>query len=94
MKNSKIWSFILYFLIFSFVGALFSSFVVPENFVVPADIDYLSVWLQDNWAVIALVLSELAALLPGKPKGILHAIIKIGSKIFDRSIVKQKILKP
>jgi hypothetical protein len=32
-------------------------------------------WFQSNWSIVALVLSESLALLPGKASGILQAII-------------------
>jgi hypothetical protein len=40
-------------------------------------------WLKDNWVVVALVVSEVAALLPGKAKGIIDMILKIGKAIFE-----------
>ena len=38
-------------------------------------------WLKDNWAVVALVFSEFAALLPSKVSGIVHLLITITSKV-------------
>ena len=34
-------------------------------------------WLGSNWQIVALVISESLALLPAKPKGILHAITTV-----------------
>ena len=41
-------------------------------------------FLSDNWQYIALGLSELAALLPGKYSGLLKTLVLIGSKIFGK----------
>lgn len=41
-------------------------------------------WALDNWVIIALVVSEVAALLPAKAKGIIHAIIKVGNSLFQK----------
>lgn len=41
-------------------------------------------YLQQNWAVIALVVSEAAALLPGKARGIIQTVLLIVSKIFEK----------
>jgi hypothetical protein len=42
-------------------------------------------WLTDNWIVVALVVSEVAALLPAKAKGIIHFFLKVGKAIFNKS---------
>jgi hypothetical protein len=44
-----------------------------------------SSWAIDNWVIIALVVSEVAALLPAKIKGILHGLVKLGNAIFQKS---------
>jgi hypothetical protein len=41
-------------------------------------------FLQENWAVVALVISEVAALLPSKVSGILHAVVKIAGLFFKK----------
>jgi hypothetical protein len=46
-------------------------------------------WLTENWIVVALVVSELAALLPVKAKGIIHFLVKVGNAIFQRSSKSQ-----
>lgn len=46
-------------------------------------------FLQENWAVVALVVSEVAALLPGKVRGILQTVVLIGSKIFEKRSKKR-----
>lgn len=42
-------------------------------------------WLGENWVIVALVVSEVAALLPAKAKGIIHFILKVGGAIFKKS---------
>lgn len=41
-------------------------------------------WCVAHWAVIALVVSEIAALLPGKISGILSSVLHIGDKLFKK----------
>lgn len=38
----------------------------------------------ENWALIGLVLSELAALLPAKPKGIIDAVLKLINQVVNK----------
>jgi hypothetical protein len=45
-------------------------------------------WMSENWLLLALIVSEIAALLPTKAKGIIDAIIKIGGAIFKKSSSK------
>jgi len=45
-------------------------------------------WLQENWLILALIISEVAALLPSKVKGIIHAILKVGEAVFKKSSSK------
>ena len=42
-------------------------------------------WIQENWAIIALVLSEVLAVVPTKSKGIVHYVVIILRRIFLRS---------
>lgn len=86
MLFKKIVSLVLYILIFSFIGILFGSMVDPEYYVIPKDEFAWIMWMQDNWAIVALVLSEIAGLLPGKPKGILQAAVLIITKIFESKV--------
>jgi hypothetical protein len=46
----------------------------------------IHVWtyLNDNWALVALVVSEVAAFLPTKWNGIFQSILKIGAKLFTK----------
>jgi hypothetical protein len=48
-------------------------------------------WLTHNWVIVALVVSEVAAVLPLKAKGILHFALKLGNAIFKQSSKSQKI---
>jgi len=50
----------------------------------------ISSWLTENWVIVALVISEVAALLPVKAKGIIHFFIKVGNAIFKQSSKSQK----
>ena len=34
-------------------------------------------WLQDNALILALILSEIAAFMPTKAKGIIHFVVKV-----------------
>jgi len=49
----------------------------------------ISSWLTENWVIVALVISEVAALLPVKAKGIIHFFIKVGNAIFKQSSKSQ-----
>jgi hypothetical protein len=42
-------------------------------------------WLTENWIVVALVISEVAALLPAKAKGIIHFFLKVGKALFNKN---------
>jgi len=46
-------------------------------------------WLHQNWVIVALVISEVAALLPLKAKGILDFFVKVGNAIFKQSSKSQ-----
>jgi len=41
-------------------------------------------WLQTNWAIIALVISEGAALLPTKFNGIIQGVVRMFSALFQK----------
>ena len=41
-------------------------------------------WVVKNWAIIALFISELAALLPGKVSGIIDLLVKIIGSVIDK----------
>jgi len=49
----------------------------------------ISSWLHENWVILALVVSEGAALLPVKAKGIIHFFVKVGNAIFKQSSKSQ-----
>lgn len=83
MLFKKFISLILYVLIFSLIGAVFSSFAFQDYYQIPADSVAWFDWIHENWAVVALVLSEIAALLPSKPKGIVQAVVLIASKVME-----------
>jgi hypothetical protein len=50
--------------------------MVPENFDVWQ-------WLQDNALILALILSEIAAFLPTKAKGIIHFLVKMVRSLLE-----------
>lgn len=93
MKFKSIISAVLYFLILSFIGMTFSAFASPEPITIPADFTGIMKFFEDNWALIGLILSEIAAILPGKPKGIIQTVIRIGGKLFGSDSFKRKIKK-
>ena len=72
---------ILLVFILLFIGVTTASFVVPEGVKIPDWYRTLNFIVRENWAILALILSEIAAILPGKPKGIIHAILQIGNKV-------------
>lgn len=41
-------------------------------------------WVSDNWAVIALVVSEALAFVPSKVSGIAHAVFSVLNAVFSR----------
>jgi len=48
-------------------------------------------WIQTNWAVIGLVLSEILAFMPTKAKGIAQSIFAVANAIFKKkSTLKSK----
>lgn len=83
--------FILYFGI-ALVGAslliLFSAFSVQAVRTEMISLDSVWVWMQSNWASVGLVLSEIAALLPGKYSGILRTVVLIAGKVFNKKSKK------
>jgi len=44
----------------------------------------LGISIRENWALISLVISEFAALIPGPWNGIIQVILRIVTKIFER----------
>lgn len=46
-------------------------------------------WLSKNWSLVALAVSEVAAFLPSKASGILHAVTRSAVKI-ARVLVQRK----
>lgn len=42
----------------------------------PGNVDVWQ-WLQDNALILALILSEIAAFMPTKAKGITHFVVKL-----------------
>jgi len=53
----------------------------------------VAAWLSENWTVIALVISELAALLPTKVNGIIQFLVKIATGIFRPKHINEKKFK-
>jgi hypothetical protein len=90
MKKFISWA--LMFVIFSFVVALFSSFVATDEIIVYLDADSFVLFFKENWSFIALTISESAALLPGKPKGIIQTVIFIAAKMIQKKDVSPKNL--
>lgn len=78
-------NFVLYFLMFSFIGLFFSAFSFENELTAPIQVFSIEEFFYENWAIIGLFLSEIAALLPGKPKGILHAIITFLTRYVEKN---------
>lgn len=45
-------------------------------------------WIVENWAIVALIISEAIAITPGKYKGILQFLFKIAGNIVTRKSSK------
>jgi len=89
MLFKKFVSLVLHSVYLLFILLVLASFTEPEIYVVPANYTAWLDWFSRHWALIALILSEIAALLPGKPKGLLQWFLLLGSKI--ASIRKQDL---
>lgn len=72
-----------------FLGMVFSSFVVPDDISYPDWYLMLNKIIRENWEIMALIVSEIAAIIPGKPKGIIHALIQIGNKVHAKQSTKK-----
>jgi len=51
----------------------------------PSEIPIVWTWMEKNWATVALVVSETAALVPGRVNGILHSLVKVIHLLFKRN---------
>lgn len=67
------------------MGLFFLAFNFENELTAPAKTFSAKEFFYENWAIIGLLLSEIAALLPGKPKGILHAIIAFLTRYMDKN---------
>ena len=85
MTFKKFINQVLIFFILFFVGFTFSSFVVPDNVQLPQWYLNLNFIIRENWPVLALIISEVAAIIPGKTKGILHAVLQVGDRITKKT---------
>lgn len=47
-------------------------------------------WLAENWLLVALVISEIAAFVPKKVNGILQGLLRIGGKLFEKKVSKSQ----
>jgi hypothetical protein len=90
MNFNKFLNQVLTIVLVFFAGLVLVSFSVPDETISPGWLLKISMFLENNWVLIALVLSEVASFIPGKPKGILQAILRIGSKLFDNDNESQK----
>lgn len=57
---------------------------IAQAAVAPSAIDNAYAWLSSNWTIVALVVSEVAALLPTKVNGIVQGIIRMFSGLFSK----------
>jgi hypothetical protein len=81
MISQKIVSSVLHACFLLLVGFLTWSFTSPDTIEVPATYSRWLIWFRENWSIVALLLSEIAALLPGKPKGVIQWFLLLGSKM-------------
>lgn len=78
---------ILFLLSFIFVTALLSdSYAAVNDEVASAGFSFtmLYTWIADHWASLALIISEIAALLSGKWSGILKSVVNILGTVFTK----------
>jgi hypothetical protein len=85
-------SWFLMFVILSFLATMFSSFAASDEIIVYLDADSFVTFVKKNWPLMALFISESAALLPGKPKGIIQTVIFIAAKMIQKKDVSPKNL--
>jgi hypothetical protein len=90
MKKFISWA--LMFVILIFIVALFSSFAATDEIIVYLDADSFVLFFKENWPLIALTISECAALLPGKPKGIIQSLIFVVNRMIQKKSVSPKNL--
>ena len=88
MKKFISWA--LMFVILSFIAALFSSFAATDEIIVYLDADSFVLFFKENWPLIALTISESAALLPGKPKGIIQGLVFTANRMIKKKNVSPK----
>jgi hypothetical protein len=72
-------------MIFSFCFVLIGLASVDSIVVQLQSAGFSESWIEKNWAIIALVLSEILAVVPTKSKGIVHYVVLILRRIFSRS---------
>lgn len=83
MKKILIFTALVFTLVVGIVFPIWADVVISQVNEAP-DFDFWQ-WLISNWAIVALVLSELAALLPTKVSGIIHLLVTIMGKIINKS---------
>lgn len=82
--KSRFFKLFTIFLVFiSFL--IFSSFSLVDFQLAKISFSSSFSWLTDNWLLCSFVVSELAALLPGKVSGILSGILLFGNKLFSNN---------
>ena len=76
-------NFLFFLAAFMIIGFSLSSFSSGSTLQIFGPDAAWLIWLESNWAVVALIISEVSALFPGNMKGILQTIVLILSKIFE-----------
>jgi len=72
-------------LVFLFISGLLNAQVLDPT---PGQTNFLN-WLQENWAVILLAISEILSLLPGAQSGIMKIILTLIKKLIGSRAIKK-----
>lgn len=76
--------------IFALIGFLFISVSIFAVETVATSSGVSASWLHDNWAVIALVISEALALTGSKWGGIVKIVLNLIGAVLDKIAEKKK----
>ena len=51
---------------------------------------YFNFWFSEHWLILAFIISEIAAFLPGNVKGVFHALFVFFKKVVFKIIIHLK----
>lgn len=74
-------SHLIAFMVSCILWLVMASFIWPVQLPIKHFLSAVITFFNDNWIVLSLVLSELAALLPVPFNGIAHAVLKVLDKL-------------